>query len=276
LIAGPVGARYIIGNDSHVEVTDRGLAYGDGLFETMAVRDGRVARLEFHFERLELGCRRLSLPIIARNALEPEIARALQGIESGTLKLLLTRGTGPRGYAPPESPHPTVILLPARTPVQPPAAISVASLGTRLGENEKLAGIKHLNRLEQVLGQLELAGRNADEGLMLSQSGFVIGGTSRNLFARFGERLVTPKVDRAGIAGVMRRSVIEQCRRLEIDLEETNLTPGNLADADEIFMTNALAGIQTVVSLDGRRLESSAMASTLRTSISRLETGDDA
>jgi 4-amino-4-deoxychorismate lyase len=256
--------RYVIGPDGSVDPRDRGLAYGDGLFETMALRGGELQRLGFHFDRLELGCARLALPRPARRELKQRIESVASGISRGYVKLILTRGVGRRGYAPPQRSEPTIVLLAEASMAVPAAEISVATLSQRLGENEKLAEIKHLCRLEQVLGRLELSGLDADEGLMLSTSGAVIGGTSRNLFAVFGRRLVTPDLSRAGIGGVMRRSVLEEGERLGLDVTTADLRLADLEAADELFMTNALVGIQSVSRLDDRPFTANALAAHLR------------
>jgi 4-amino-4-deoxychorismate lyase len=262
-----VRARYIIGLEGSIDPTDRGIAYGDGLFETMSLQGGIVQRFELHLERLSSGCDRLELPLPDRVELAQNIARATDGIDRGSLKLILTRGTGPRGYLPPVSPDPTVILLAEPQTEEPASEIHVATLNSRLGENETLAGIKHLNRLEQVLARLELSHLDADEGLMLSTRGVVIGGISRNLFAVFGDSIATPVIDRAGIAGVMRRSVLEQCVELNINANQRELSPQDLHSADELFMTNALVGIQSVTRLDRTEFATHKIASRLRQAI---------
>jgi 4-amino-4-deoxychorismate lyase len=259
-----VRIRYIIGPDASVDSNDRGLAYGDGLFETMAIRAGTIRWLDLHLERLQTACQRLSIPPPDPGELTAHIGSCIDGIGCGNLKLILTRGSGPRGYAPPASVEPVVILTAtAGTPVAR-RELKVVTLTERLGENEKLAGIKHLCRLEQVLGQLELGRGDADEGIMLSTGGQVIGGTSRNLFAVFGMRLVTPVLSRAGIAGIMRRAILERCAAVGIAAEEAELSEEDLAVADEIFMTNALVGIESVASLDARHVPARTMARTLR------------
>jgi 4-amino-4-deoxychorismate lyase len=268
-----VQVRYIIGPDGCVDPFDRGLAYGDGLFETMALRGGRVLRLASHLDRLRDGSQRLAIPLPDTPELLAQIDAAAAEIEHGHLKLILTRGTGPRGYAPPASPVPTVILSAGADAGEPSAEITARTLETELGENPKLAGIKHLCRLEQVLGRLELSHLDAEEGLMLSTSGAVIGGTSRNLFAVIEGCLVTPDLSRAGIAGVMRRSVLETAQRLGFPAEERRLAPAELASADELFMTNALVGIQSLRELDGRVLAGRTVAGRLRAA---LEGGTDA
>ena len=244
--------RYITGTDGCVDPTDRGLAYGDGLFETMSVRGSQIQRLPLHLDRLRLGCERLALPMPDAAELDARIAAAAANIDRGHLKLILTRGPGPRGYAPPATAVPTVILLAGSQTAAPPPSITAVFLQQVVGENVKLAGIKHLNRLEQVLGRVELSALDADEGLMLSTSGALIGGTSRNLFARFGARLETPALDRAGIAGVMRRAVLERSAELGIETLERAILPADLAHADEIFMTNALVGTKVVFDLMNR------------------------
>lgn len=229
--------------------------------------DGRARRFDLHLERMQVGCERLSLPMPDRTELRSRAAETAAGIARGSLKILVTRGTGPRGYAPPAEAEPTVILLAEDDLPRPPTSISAAFLESRLGENEKLAGIKHLNRLEQVLARLELQDLDADEGVMLSTSGAVIGGTSRNLFAVFGNEIRTPAIVRAGVAGVMRRVVLEHCSATGTPVVEGDLLPDELLRADEIFMTNALVGIQSVSRLDTRDFDRTPLADRLREAV---------
>lgn len=259
-----MGFRYVLAPDGRVDPADRGLAYGDGIFETMAVREGAIERLELHLDRLRWGAERLRLPLPERAALERGLNSACTEVRRGALKLILTRGSGPRGYAPPRHPEPMIVLAASHRDSPLPMEISVATLKQRLSENESLAGVKHLCRLEQVLGQLELGECDADEGLMLSTSGNVIGGTSRNLFAVIGRRLVTPVLRRAGIRGVMRQAVLEQSAALGLVVEEAELLPADIAAASELFMTNALVGVQSVSRVDGRRYASREIAERLR------------
>jgi 4-amino-4-deoxychorismate lyase len=123
----------------------------------------------------------------------------------------------------------------------------------RLGENPLLAGLKHLNRLEQVLAQLELRGHVVEQGLLLDTSGFVVGGTSSNFFAVHGTKLLTPALQRCGIKGVMRRAVLETARALGVDAEECDISLEASLAADELFVTNALFGIWPVATIDKHR-----------------------
>jgi 4-amino-4-deoxychorismate lyase len=246
------------GRSTGVDPADRGLAYGDGLFETMAANEGRIRWLDLHLDRLEEGCRRLEIPAPSRSIIAHEIAAHCPAQGRAVVKLIVTRGSGARGYLPAEPATPRRVLAISPWPDYPDAhyrnGISVRTCRLRLAESPALAGIKHLCRLEQVLAQLELRGHAVQQGLMLDASGFVVGGTSSNVFLVAGGELGTPKLARSGINGVMRRAVLEAARRLEIRAAERDIEPAELLTADEVFMTNALFGIWPVAELDGRRI----------------------
>ncbi len=245
------------GQSNGVDPADRGLAYGDGLFETMAAIDGRIRWLDLHLDRLEEGCRRLEIPAPSRSLLADEIEAHCPRTGRAIVKLIVTRGPGARGYSPPELTTPTRVLAISQWPTYPDSyyrdGISMRTCRLRLAENPALAGIKHLNRLEQVLAQLELRGYAVPQGLMLDASGYVAGGTSSNIFAVQAGRLSTPGLTRCGIKGVMRRAVLEAARMLEVNVNERDILPAELLGADEIFVTNALFGIWPVTELDGHR-----------------------
>jgi len=245
------------GERTGVDPADRGLAYGDGLFETMAADSGEIRWLDWHFERLEEGCRRLEIPAPPRDVVEREIATHCPTGRRAIVKLIVTRGPGSRGYRPPEPPHPTRILS-----VSPwvnyaqtyyTEGVHVHVCGLRLGENPALAGIKHLCRLEQVLAHLELRGSDAQQGLLLDVSGRVVSGTSSNVFAVYGSEIVTPALTRCGIKGVMRRAVMAASVELGLVVSERDLTLSDVLAAEEVFVTNALFGVWPVVRLDAKR-----------------------
>ncbi|OOG21214.1 aminodeoxychorismate lyase, partial [Thioalkalivibrio denitrificans] len=173
-------------------VTDRGLAYGDGLFETLAVRNGRPQHWERHMARMAEGCARLVLPMPDPAVWRAEAQTVLSFGQSGALKLILTRGTGPRGYRPPRDPSPTRIVMGLDAAATPgPETLKVRFCRTRLSRNPLLAGIKHLNRLEQVLARGEWQDE-CQEGIMLDTEGHVVEGTMSNLFLVREEALHTP------------------------------------------------------------------------------------
>ena len=241
------------GSDTGVDPRDRGLAYGDGLFETMAAADGAIRWLDYHLERLMTGCARLAIP--APNAADLRRAIAAQTPPRGraVIKLIVTRGIGTRGYRPPETPRPTVVVGSAPWPTTSSEdGIDLATCEMRLGENPQLAGLKHLCRLDHVLAQLELQRRGLDEGLLLSTSGNVVSATSNNVFAVFGSRVCTPRVDRCGVRGVMRRLALEACAALGLEARELDMELPELQRADELFVTNALLGVRPVTRLDGK------------------------
>jgi 4-amino-4-deoxychorismate lyase len=251
------------GQPTGLDPADRGLAYGDGLFETMGAVDGRIRWLDFHLERLEEGCRRLAIPPPARDTLEQDLTKNCPKRGRAIMKLIVTRGSGPRGYAPPDTPTSTQILAVSAWPDYPEAryrdGISVHVCRLRLGENSALAGIKHLSRLEQVLAEIELKGRNVEQGLLLDASEKVVGGTNSNVFAVFGNELTTPPLLRCGVKGVMRRAVLEAAPALRVSVNERDLTLEQILGADELLMTNSLFGIWPVARVDSQRLRVGAM-----------------
>ena len=208
------------GQRTGVDPADRGLAYGDGLFETMAAHDGSIRWLDLHFDRLEEGCRRLQFPPPERRVVADEIATHCTRVGRAIVKLIVTRGPGARGYAPPPAPTPTRILSIGAWPSYPSShyesGIRVRVCRLRLAANPVLAGLKHLNRLEHVLAHLELRGTDAEQGLLLDTSEHVVGSTSGNVFAVAEGRLLTPAIERAGVKGVMRRVVLAAAAELSV------------------------------------------------------------
>jgi 4-amino-4-deoxychorismate lyase len=245
------------GRETALDPADRGLQYGDGLFETMAASDGSIRWLDYHLARLADGCKRLSIPEPDWPTIRADIARHCPRSGRSVAKLIVTRGSGGRGYGPPRGAEPTRILSISAWPDYPRAnyteGVRVRTLDLRLAENAALAGLKHLCRLEQVLAHLELAAGDEDEGLLLGASGYVAGGTRSNVFAVRGTTLETPALTRCGVKGVMRRVVLETASLVELRAVERDLTVEDLCDADELFMTNALIGIWPIVKLDDRR-----------------------
>jgi 4-amino-4-deoxychorismate lyase len=250
LIDGKVGGR--------LPVEDRGLQYGDGLFETMAVIDGVVRHQQLHLARLTEGCIRLNLPLAALAPLPEEIARLARRGGRRVLKLMLTRGDGPRGYGPPQQPTPRRMLGLSDWPAWPDShatrGVAVRLCETRLGSNPRLAGLKHLNRLEQVLARGEWNDARWQEGLMMDAGHRVVCGTMSNVFAVHDHRLLTPRLYHCGVAGVMRSVVRREAAAHGIVTEEVDLDLDTLAAADELFLTNALIGIWPVRRLGEVRL----------------------
>lgn len=247
-----------------VDVLDRGLHYGDGLFETLSVREGRIALLDYHLQRLTQGCERLSLGMPPVETLQDELRDAATGQGRAVLKLIVTRGAGGRGYGSPQHAVPTRVLLLYPQPDYPTSnweeGVRLHVCDTRLGRNPKLAGLKHLNRLEQVLARREwsTAGGVA-EGLMLDEAGLVIEGTMSNVFAEFEAGvLTTPALEHCGVAGVMRRHLLEQAHDAGMALRVGDMTLAELLQAREIFICNSVIGVWPVVGVGERRFKAGA------------------
>lgn len=234
----------------HIHILDRGLQYGDGLFETMCIQDGQIPLWSYHWRRLQKGCERLAIPLPEQGMLVHEINSLVSTEKQAVLKLILTRGKGERGYAAPESLHPSRILMLSDRPDYPldfwQSGIRVYPCQTRLGINPALAGIKHLNRLEQVLARNEWQGQEYQEGLLQDMEGHVIEGTMSNLFWLKNKQLYTPDLSRCGVEGVMREIVMELAKASSISINIGLWPEGELFDAEEIFISNSLIGLWPV------------------------------
>lgn len=232
-----------------IAVADRGLAYGDGLFETIKVRDGAAALLERHLARLSQGCQRLSLSCDMQ-LLRHELHAYMQQLGDGVCKLIVTRGSGQRGYALPDPCVPQRILQASPLPRWPSAyaqdGIQLFSCQLRLSEQPLLAGLKHLNRLEQVLARAEWSDPTYAEGLLLDAQQRIVDCVFSNIFIVQQQQLFTPVVHRAGVAGVMRAELFARATAAGIAVVEQDITLAQLERADEVFTCNSVYGIWPV------------------------------
>jgi 4-amino-4-deoxychorismate lyase len=248
---------------STVPVADRGLQYGDGLFETIAVVDGRPCLWERHLARLLEGCERLGLPGPDPDILAAEAHRVAGGRARAVLKLVLTRGDGGRGYRPPIPAQTRRILQLGPWPAYPDAwrteGVRVRWCATRLGHQPRLAGLKHLNRLEQVLARAEWDDAEVAEGLMLDLDGDVVSGTQSNLFVLRRGTVITPPLDRCGIAGVARAVALETLRTAGLAVRVARLARDEVSGADALFLTSSLIGCWPLRELDGRPFDPRAL-----------------
>lgn len=227
---------------------ERGLAYGDGLFETMRIDRGGVPWWPRHRARLAEGARRLGITPPGDTWLDARVAELAANVDRGVLKLVLTRGAGGRGYLPPDALAPTVVLSVHSLP--PPAGgLEVAWSPIRLGIQPALAGIKHLNRLEQVLARREADAAGAHEALMLDTNGGLVCATAANVMVLGEGHWLTPPVSRSGVAGVCRGWLLEQGLARESELPRATVDA-----ARAVILCNAVRGILPVARLDGRGL----------------------
>jgi len=251
---------YLLNGESKnsIDISDRGFQYGDGLFETIEVINGTPIFLKQHLHRLSEGCKRLLIPAPELDLLRKEafqIASQSKTAQS-VLKLIVTRGSGGRGYRQPETIHATRLFSLHPFPDYPESfkqlGITTRFCDTRLGLNPALAGIKHMNRLEQVLARSEWDSVNIQEGIMLDIADNVIEGTMSNIFAVKNNCLITPVISQCGVDGVLRNIIIKLAKNNQIEVIEKQLSKEELNLADELFITNSIIGIWPVKQVEGQ------------------------
>lgn len=233
---------------ARIDPADRGLLLGDGVFETLAVADGRPLRLAAHLARLRAGAAVIGLPVpLTDAALTAAMAEVLDaaGPKTGSLRLTLTRGVGPRGLPPPPEPSPTVMLTAGGLPPETPAHVIVAQ-STRRNEHSPLSRIKSLNYLDNILARMEAQRAGADDALVLNTAGRVAEASAACLFWVKDGALFTPPIAEGALPGVRRAGIIAA-----LGAAERPVLADELRGADEIFLANSLS-VRPVASLDGR------------------------
>lgn len=230
----------------HIAATDRGLLYGDGLFETIRFERGAAPLWAGHMRRLALGCERLRLPALDAARLWREAQTVVRGAARAVVRITLTRGSGARGYAMPAAPQVTRIVAAHPMPALDAAwyrdGVRLHLCETRLAEQPLLAGIKHLNRLEQVLARSEWHDAAIAEGLLCDARGHAISATAANLFAVVDGVVVTPRLDRCGVAGVLRAEL----QRAFPAIAARELPLAECLAASELFLSSSVRGILPV------------------------------
>lgn len=229
---------------------DRATQFGDGCFTTARIIDGQIQFAAAHQQRLRQGCERLAIPFADWSALEQEMTMLAKKHDDGVIKAVITRGVGGRGYSPANCSAPTRIVSFAQRPAHyarwQQEGVSLALSEIRLGRNPALAGIKHLNRLEQVLIRLGLEQTDADDALVLDSDGWITECSAGNLFWRQGKTVFTPRLDQAGVDGIMRQYCLRQLASSAFDVVEVNAGLDALALADEAIICNALMPVVPV------------------------------
>ena len=232
----------LAGLEDSFALDDRGLAYGDGVFETLLVHVGEPVWWSEHWQRLLCGAKVLKIPApneaIVRNACQT----LLENHAECVLKIILSRGSGGRGYAAPDNPEPRIIISVHRAPIRIQEPVTLRWCDTRLARQPLLAGIKHLNRLEQVLARNEWKDQNIFDGLMCDTENNVVCATSANVFVKIKGQWSSPKINQAGIAGIARAWVFKQWPKTQ----EAHLSRLEVEQAEAIFICNAVRGILAV------------------------------
>lgn len=236
---------WINGNaEQYLPVSDRSVQFGDGCFTTARVVQGRIVWLERHIQRLQRAAQQLLLPDVDWSQLRAEMERAAQGRDEGVVKAVISRGSGGRGYSTEGCQQPVRIVMQADYPRHYSRwrqdGISLTLSPVPLAQNRWLAGIKHLNRLEQVLIRTHLERAGADEALVLDTSGALVECCAANLFWRKGQQVFTPDVSLAGVDGVARQHIMACLQTSAFTVQVVCEPPETLADADEVLVCNAL------------------------------------
>lgn len=237
-----------------IDAGDRGLAYGDGVFRTLAVRSGGALNWQRHCRLLARDCAAIGLACPDADLLAAEVGRVAPA--DATVKIIVTRGASGRGYGYDEGATPTRIVA-----AYPPFAdADAAREGVRvrrcalvLAEQPRLAGVKSLNRLENVLARAEWRDPGIREGLLADGGGRLVEGTMSNVFLTLGARLVTPAITRCGVSGAQRERILDIARGEGIACEVRDVAFDELRGAGEVFLANSLIGVWPVVALDDWR-----------------------
>jgi 4-amino-4-deoxychorismate lyase len=256
--------------DARIAADDRGLLYGDGLFETILFIDGVAPLWRRHMQRLLHGCERLLLspPDIA--TLAREAAEVIKDMPRAVVRITLTRGCSARGYVPLQNPECTRVVAAFAPPSIAPdwcaRGIRVRFADLTLTSQPRLAGIKHLNRLEQVLARAEWSDPEIVEALLFDMEDHAICATAANLFVAHNGRLSTPALDRCGVAGVARAEVLDALPQTRV----RHIGRDELMQSDEIFLCSSVRGILPVRELPGRTLEAGPFARVMQAHWCRL------
>lgn len=256
-----------------VSPLDRGFAYGDGVFRTLRIKDGLPVGWPFHYQKLVADCAAIGIVCPSADLLMSDfqqlfpITEFAEG-ETKVAKIIITRGEGERGYAPPAVTVPTRVLIKSAMPRYAESnftkGVTLHVCKTRLAVQPELAGVKHLNRLENVIARMEWREDNIFDGLLLDQHGHVIECTMSNIFARFGKQLYTPDLSQSGVAGITRQRILGLAGVLNLSMHIEKFGLERLLLADEIIVCNSLYGAFQVHAIGNTAWQQQQLASTIR------------
>lgn len=248
-----------------ISIRDRGLLYGDGVFRTLLVVHGRPQHWPLHYQKILHDCTALGIVCPDENLLSAELTGLALQHPDAVFKLIVTRGQAVRGYSPLACTAATHLWDVAPLPVYPDQGVTLGLCALRLGHQPRLAGIKHLNRLENVLAAAECT--DFAEGLLLDADGLVIEGVRSNVFLVSGGRLITPDLSRCGVAGVERDRVIACAGQMGIAVDMRDVELDELRAADELFLTNSVFGLWSVAQFEERRWTDFSFAVRIRAAL---------
>lgn len=265
---------YLINGEFQAGVSplDRGFAYGDGVFRTMRVKGGMPVVWHSHYQKLVSDCASIGIVCPSAALIMDDIHKlfiddVLENKES-VAKIIITRGVGERGYLTPAITTPLRVLLKAEMPKyinqNIKHGVTLRICDTRLARQKQLAGVKHLNRLENILARMEWRDESIFDGVLMDDLGHVVEGTACNIFARFGQELHTPLLDECGVSGVARAQIVALSKPLNLLVKELKFDLLHLMNADEVIISNSIYGAFQVVKIADKRWEKQTLAITLR------------
>ncbi len=254
--------------DAVVSIFDRGFLYGDGLFETTRVCDGRPFLWGRHLARLRHGAELLQLNMPLSDAALTDFAAQLierNQMPDSVLRLNLSRGTGPRGYSTKGCEKPTIAMSLHPAPeLENAKSIRLITANQPLASDDSLTQAKTSNKLTNVLARSKADAHGADDALLINTHGDVAEATASNLFWISGNTVSTPPITSGAVAGITRGFVIELCQRLGLTARETAITRAQLTSTEGIFLTNSVQGITEASTLDGAPIPQSPLTARLR------------
>ena len=244
--------------DHAISPFDRGFAYGDGVFRTLVMRNGVPESWPQHYQKLVADCAAINIVCPSAELLMSDLQQLFLPDEVAVAKIIITRGEGNRGYTPPPITAPMRVVTKSAMPEYPEErfsdGVNLHVCETRLALQPKLAGIKHLNRLENVLARMEWNDQNIADGILLDTNDNVIECTAANIFARFGDTLITPSLAQCGVAGITRQRIIELAHTLSLKTSVETFNLEKLFAADEVIICNSIYDAWQVKSIQNKQI----------------------
>lgn len=270
---------YLINGDFNQVISplDRGFAYGDGIFRTMVMRNGLPVDWPLHYQKLVADCAAIGIVCPSAELFMSDFQQlfSIDEIDEDkprVAKIIITRGEGERGYNPSAVTMPVRVIIKSAMPEYAKKnyveGVHLHICGMRLAVQPRLAGIKHLNRLENVIARMEWRDESLFDGLLLDQQGDVIECTMSNIFARFDNVLVTPDLSQCGVAGITRQRIIALAGIVNLNIEITRISLSRLLQADELIICNSLYGTFQVTKIGDTTWPQQALAKTFRNLLS--------
>lgn len=262
--------QYLINGSYNLAISplDRGFAYGDGVFRTLKISKGVPENWPLHYQKLVADCAVIGIVCPSAELFINDFQHLFSLEETAVAKIVVTRGEGERGYAPPAITMPMRVVIKSDMPPYKKAysteGVNLYLCETRLAHQPLLAGIKHLNRLENVMARMEWKDDAIFDGLLLDSQNNVIECSMSNIFARYGNQLLTPDLSLCGVAGITRQSIMNISKLLHLNVEVVQLSLEYLLQADEIIICNSLYGAFQVRLLAEKKWPKQALAASIR------------